>query len=83
LLAALTLAALTLVALAESVAAAATTLAFAALAAIAPTTMTLSLIMAAIARGTRLCKGGRSRSVVGVERLRGRRGCVRAEHELL
>jgi hypothetical protein len=44
--------------------------------------MTLSLTLIAIAMGMRLSRR-RSRGVVGVERMRGRRGCVRAERELL
>jgi hypothetical protein len=58
------------------------TLASAALAAIAAMIVTLSLTLIAIAMGMRLSRR-RSRGVVGVERMRGRRGCVRAEHELL
>jgi hypothetical protein len=42
------------------------------------TIATLSFTMAAIARGMR-----RSMGVVGVERLRGRHGCVRLEREFL
>jgi hypothetical protein len=72
------LAALTLVALSGSAATIAST--FLARAAMV---MTLSLTLAAIARGTRRSRGARGRGVVGVERLRGRYARVRAEREFL
>jgi hypothetical protein len=78
-LAALALVALTLVALVWSVVVATATVASAALAAIAVTIMTLS----AIAKGTRWSRGGRSKVVVGVERMQGRRRRVGAERGFL
>jgi hypothetical protein len=79
------LAALALVALVGSVAAAAATTATVAsvVHAIAAPVATLSLTLAAIATETRRSKGRRSRSVVGVECLRGRRRRAGAEHEFL
>jgi uncharacterized membrane protein YqjE len=65
------LAALALVALDESVAAATRA-----------TTTALTLTLAAIARGTRLSKG-RSQGVIGVECLRGNHKRVEAERDLL
>jgi hypothetical protein len=67
-----------LVALAGSVAAVAFTVL-----AIAAMVMTLSLTLAAIAKGMRRGRGRWGRSVVGVEHQWGRRGRVGAEREFL
>jgi hypothetical protein len=71
-----------LVALAGSVAAVAFTVPSTVLA-IAAMVMTLSLTLAAIAKGTRRGSGRWGRSVVGVEHQWGRRGRVGAEREFL
>jgi hypothetical protein len=41
------------------------------------------MTLSAIAGGTRLSRGRRSRSVVGIERLQGRRGRVKVKRDLL
>jgi hypothetical protein len=76
---------LALVALIGSVAATAAAVATVASAVltIAATVAPLSLTLGAIARGMRRSRGRRGRSVVAVERLRGRCWCVGAEREFL